>query len=324
MSDEQFSDQVVSFAKAPSLPELPHIVDVAAVVPPNPPEATQTKFVGLSYEHAYAEAETFVNVVDEFATKHGAGPLSSARRIGDFGSGWGRISRTLLTKIRPMALHALDVDNEMTALINESLPGINALTIDPAPPTVLGDASLDGLLAFSVFSHLSPGAHESWAAEIGRIVAPGGFAAITVLDQEFFAQVAGAQAAVKAGEADAFATELAKTFDDAKAAQSAYAAGEIQYSGIGGGEVRTGDYYGWAAAPPEYIQRVWGAAGFRMVEWIPSGTLFPQALVFMLRTNERPIVHVKVNTSAIRPVATRVARGVARRGRAFARRTLKS
>lgn len=324
MSQDEFSEQVTAFAKAPSLPELPHIVDVAADVPPNPPEATQTKFVGLSYEAAYAEAETFVKVVDEFATKHAGGSLRSARRIGDFGSGWGRISRMLLTKIEPMQLHALDVDNEMTALINESLPGINALTIDPEPPTVLGDASLNGLLAFSVFSHLSPGAHESWATEIGRLIAPGGFAAITVLDHEFFAQVAGAQAAVKAGKADAFATDLAKTFDDAKVAQNAYSAGKIQYSGSGGGEVRTGDYYGWAAAPPEYIKRVWGAAGFRVVEWIPSGTLFPQALVFMVRTNERPIMHVKVNTSAIRPVATRVARGVARRGRAIAKRTLKS
>jgi hypothetical protein len=159
------------------------------------------------------------------------------------------------------------------------------MTIDPEPPTVLGDASVDALLAFSVFSHLSGGAHEAWAAELGRILAPGGFAAVTVLDEAFFGQVAGAQAAVKSGEADDFATSLATTFDDVDAAKAGYDAGEIQYAGIGGGEVRTGDYYGWTAAPPKYVERVWGAAGFRVVEWVRSGVLFPQALVFMLRTD---------------------------------------
>ncbi|MDQ1731894.1 MAG: hypothetical protein QOK10_2053, partial [Pseudonocardiales bacterium] len=217
MSDSPFSDQVMTFAKAPSLAELPDVIDVRTVTPPNPPEETQMKFVGLSYESAYAEAETFVKVVDEFSVKHGPGALASLRRIIDFGSGWGRISRTLLTKVEPHQLHALDVDNQMTALINLSLPGLNALTIDPEPPTVLGDESVNGLLAFSVFSHLSGGAHEAWAAEIGRLVAPGGFAAITVLDQAFFGQVAGAQAAVKAGTADDFATSLATTFDDVAA-----------------------------------------------------------------------------------------------------------
>jgi hypothetical protein len=310
----------MTFAKAPSLAELPDVIDVRTVTPPNPPEETQMKFVGLSYESAYAEAETFVKVVDEFSVKHGPGALASLRRIIDFGSGWGRISRTLLTKVEPHQLHALDVDNQMTALINLSLPGLNALTIDPEPPTVLGDESVNGLLAFSVFSHLSGGAHEAWAAEIGRLVAPGGFAAITVLDQAFFGQVAGAQAAVKAGTADDFATSLATTFDDVAAAQRNYDAGEIQYAGIGGGEVRTGDYYGWTAAPPKYIERVWGAAGFRVVEWIPSGTLFPQALVFMVRTDQRPAFgHISVRTRAVAPTANRVARGLARRGKRLLR-----
>jgi hypothetical protein len=287
VSQAQFSEQVLAFARASSLAEIPAVVDVNRSVPVNPPEAIQTKFVGLSYAAAYAEAESFVAVADDFAAKHGPGRFADAGCVVDFGSGWGRITRTLLTKVAPTRVHALDVDSEMTALVNTTLPGVNAMTISPEPPTVLGHASVGAALAFSVFSHLSGAAHEAWAEEFGRIVAPGGIVAITVLDTSFFAKVAGAQAAVRAGAADAFATDLATTFPDLEAAQAGYAAGEIQFAGSGGGEVRTSDYYGWAVAPTAYVERVWGAAGFRIAEWIPAETLFPQALVFLVRGDER-------------------------------------
>jgi Methyltransferase domain len=283
LSKEKFSTQVTRFAQAPCIETLPEVIDISSVVPLNPPEAIQMKFVGLSYETAYAEAETFVKVADQFAAKHAHGGFASLDRIVDFGSGWGRIARTLLAKVPATKIHALDVDSQMTALVNTTLPGVNALTISPEPPTILGTASVDALIAFSVFSHLSGPAHEAWAREIGRVVAPGGFVAVTVLDHEFFGQIAGAQAAVRTGEADPFAKSLAKTFGDLEAAKSGYDAGEIQYAPSGGGEVRTGDYYGWAAAPSRYVETVWGAAGFRVVEWVPSGILFPQALVFMVR-----------------------------------------
>ena len=282
MSDSEFAAQVASFATAPSLSALPGVVDVRAAAPPNPPEEVQVKFVGRSYAEAYAEAESFVRVCDEFAGTHGPGELGSLERIIDFGSGWGRITRTLLLKTEPSRVFALDVDGEMTALVNTSLPGVNAMTVRPDPPTVLGDESVQAVLAFSVFSHLSGPAHEAWAAEFGRLVAAGGIVAITVLDEAFFAQVAGAQAAVAAGAADAFATSLATTFPELDRARKAFDHGEIQFAGTGGGEVRTADYYGWAAAPRKYIERVWGQAGFRLVEWVPSGVLFPQALAFLV------------------------------------------
>lgn len=283
MSDSEFATQVASFATAPSLSALPGVVDVRTAAPPNPPEEVQLKFVGRSYADAYAEAESFVRVCDEFAAKHGPGELASIARIVDFGSGWGRITRTLLLKTEPSRVFAIDVDVEMTALVNTTLPGVNAMTVTPDPPTVLGDASVQAVLAFSVFSHLSGPAHEAWAAEFGRLVAEGGCVAITVLDDAFFAQVAGAQAAVAAGSADGFATSLATTFPDLGQARKAFEHGEIQFAGTGGGEVRTADYYGWAAAPRAYVQRVWGDAGFRLVDWVPSGVLFPQALAFLVK-----------------------------------------
>ncbi len=308
MAESSFSDQVIAFAQATSMPTLPEVIDVSVATPANPPEEIQMKFVGLSYENAYAEAETFVTVTDQFAEKHGPGDLASMNRVLDFGSGWGRITRTLLTKIPAHKIHAIDVDNEMTALLNTTLPGVNALTIAPEPPTVLGEGALDAGVAFSVFSHLSGPAHEAWAAEFGRLIAPGGVVAITVLDSAFFGQIAGAQAAVKAGTADDFAKSLATTFADLPAAQAGFKAGQIQYASTGGGEMRTGDYYGWAAAPNQYVERVWGAAGFRIVEWVPSGVLFPQALVFMVRTAGGPIRHVSTPAVTLTSVSSTVNR----------------
>jgi hypothetical protein len=314
LSDTKYSDQVIAFAQAPSLDTLPAIVDVGSTVPVNPPEHIQVKFVGRSYEDAYAEAESFVTVADQFAAKHGKGEFAKLSRIIDFGSGWGRITRTLLTTVAPSSIYALDVDGEMTALINTTLPGVNAITISPQPPTVLGDASIDAALAFSVFSHLSGPAHEAWAEDLGRVVAPGGVVAITVLDAAFFAAVDGAQAAVRAGAPDDFAKDLATTFPDLALARAGYEAGEIQYAGSGGGEVRTGDYYGWAVAPSAYVDRVWGSAGFRIVEWIPSGTLFPQALVFMVRGDgAAPSWRPRVSTPGSTNGTARLLAGRARR-----------
>jgi len=302
--------QVTTFAQAPCLESLPDVIDISSVVPLNPPEAIQLQFVGLSFENAYAEAETFVKVADEFAAKHGRGGFASLERIVDFGSGWGRITRTLLAKVPATKVHALDVDAQMTALVNTTLPGVNALTISPKPPTILGDATVDALVAFSVFSHLSGPAHEAWARDIGRIVAPGGVVAITVLDQGFFDQIASAQTAVKTGEADSFGASLAITFSDLDAARDGYSAGQIQYAPSGGGQVRTGDYYGWAAAPSRYVERVWGAAGFRVVEWVPSGILFPQALVFMVRQHDGLVAAAIPAATFTRRVVNRIRRAI--------------
>ena len=76
---------------------------------------------------------------------------------------------------------------------------------------------------------------------------------------------------------------LTEGFPDLEVARAAYEAGDAAYAGVGGGGVRTSDYYGWAAIPPEFIQRAWGDAGLDVVEWVPSGTLFRQAMVGLLK-----------------------------------------
>ncbi len=286
MADPSYSEVVTRFAGADPMDQLPAVIDVRATTPANPPVAIQRKFVGASYENAFSDAESFVRVVGGFVDKHTGRSLSSGRRVIDFGAGWGRITRMLLLEVPPTRVYALDVDPDMTAPVNVTLPGVNALTVAPMPPTALGSASMDTAVAFSVFSHLSDRAHEAWARELGRVIGPGGVVAITVLDADFFVQIAEAAAAVRTGGDDAFSQSLAQTFPDLAAARAGFARGEFQYAPSGGGEVRTADYYGWAAAPVDYVRRVWGTAGFRVVEWVPSGVLFAQALVILIRQRD--------------------------------------
>jgi ubiquinone/menaquinone biosynthesis C-methylase UbiE len=279
------SELASRLAAGPTLEELPGIVDVSRTVPPNPPEQLQVNFVGLSFEAAYGEADRFVAAVSEELTTLGRPGLRDSTVL-DFGSGWGRISRVLLTEVAPSRLYAADVDPEMTALVNTTLPGINALTVTPHPPTVLGDASMDVAVAFSVFSHLSGDAHKAWAHEFGRVVKPGGVIAVTILGEEFIDVVANAKAAVASGEADDFSKTMAPVFDDITATRAGFHADEIQFGATGGGGVRTSDYYGWAAASRHSVEKNWGAAGFELVRWRPSGELFPQALAVMVRKGD--------------------------------------
>jgi hypothetical protein len=285
-ADEQLDPErwITQFSNAETLRTMPGLVDVSERMPPNPPAHIQEQFVGHSYEVAYTEAFSFAHVVAQWSLNNGRGPLASLDHVLDFGSGWGRITRVLLAcQVHPRNIIAADVDQDMTALVNVALPGITAMTVDPMPPTLLNDATLDLVTAYSVFSHLSPEVHGAWAHEFGRLAADGALVVLTVLDRVFFEQVQDSIDAVAAGETNAVANSLAGAFPDLAAATAMFDQGGIVYSGTGGDGVRTGDFYGWAVASKPYLEEIWGAAGFDVVQWVPSGVLFEQAAVALRR-----------------------------------------
>ena len=144
------------------------------------------------FEGAYAEAARFVEQAFVWASERGGDTLGPSDRVLDFGSGWGRITRMLLTRHRATQLYCLDVDPEMTALVQSTLPGVNALTGSAFPPSALGTGTMAQAYAFSVFSHLAEEAHAQWAGEFGRLLTPGGLAFITVLDELFSIRLRGA------------------------------------------------------------------------------------------------------------------------------------
>ena len=106
---------------------------------------------------------------------------------------------------------------------------------------------------------------------------------VTLLDGAFFDQLARATAAVAEGDTTTFSNALATPFPNLGDTRAKFDRGEPVYAASGGGGVRTGDFYGWAAIPVEFMRRVWDAAGFDIVEWVPSGVLFAQAMVGLRR-----------------------------------------
>jgi SAM-dependent methyltransferase len=275
-ADPTAEDYISSLVEAPTLDRVPPVIDPTASPPPNPPRAIQERFVGSSYETAYREAERFVARAFEFVPAAREGDL----RVLDFGAGWGRILRMLLRRVGPGQLWSTDVDLEMTALVHSTLPGVNATTNAPMPPSSFRSGMFDAVTAFSVFSHLSEPAHRAWAEEFARVLRPGGLVFITVLEEQFLQTVAGAQAAVESGEADGFARSLAGITEDAGRDLRAAAAGDFVYAGLGDDDgPRARSFYSWAVAPRIWMARTWGDAGFELLEWIPTGELFEQAMV---------------------------------------------
>lgn len=298
--DGSLDDLAHRFSVAEVLTDLPRVIDLSERIPLNPPGEIQQKFVGASFEPAYREAGRFIAQATAWASHEGS-PLERAGAVLDFGAGWGRISRMLLASVPSERLYAMDVDQRMVALVGSTLPGVNCLVTQPFPPTVLGDGALSHAFAFSVFSHLSEAAHAAWAAEFGRLLAPGGLVFITVLDELFFAQIAACQAEVAAGSPSAFAVKLAGQLEDPAEGRRRYDDGDFVYCAGGKDDARTGDFYGWAAAPRQWVRSVWGAAGFEIVHWVPSGELFEQSMVCLRRTRRPWLLRSKLLIRRVRP-----------------------
>lgn len=280
---------VERLADAETLADVPGIIDPTVEAPLNPPLRIQQKFVGASYLDAYREAERFTDAAFD---RWPSGDASS-HLVLDFGSGWGRITRLLMSRLRADQIWSSDVDAQMTVLLHHTLPGVNAVTNRPMPPTVFHSGGFDAVTAFSVFSHLSEEAHRQWSAEFARVTRPGGKVFITVLEENFLAQIAGAQAAVAAGEADSFATSLATVVPDARVALEAFRRGEFIFGGGGDDGPREKSFYGWAAAPRTFVERTWASNGFVIESWIPTGELFEQAMVVLRRVDTGPVARAE-------------------------------
>lgn len=106
--------------------------------------------------------------------EYGEGPLD---RIAEWGCGLGRLLRHFP---KEMARTGYDYNDEAIAWCRENLKGVDFRTNSLMPPLDTEAGTFDAVYAVSVFTHLSSEAHDAWAAEIFRVLRPGGLFAFTV------------------------------------------------------------------------------------------------------------------------------------------------
>lgn len=113
-------------------------------------------------------------------------PIGPQSRILDFGCGWGRIARFFLKEVPAEQLFGVDVVDILVKACQDTIASSQFQVIEQRGNLPFNDGSFDVVFANSVFSHLDEDLHLRWIAEIERVLAPGGVAAITVIAAEAF------------------------------------------------------------------------------------------------------------------------------------------
>ena len=108
-----------------------------------------------------------------------------AGHVLDFGCGLGRTLRHFNDKHAHQAggwrLHGCDVDGRLIDWCREALPGVDWRINDPSPPLPFPDGLFDVLWSISVFTHFDEEGQRLWAAEVSRVLRPGGLALISLM-----------------------------------------------------------------------------------------------------------------------------------------------
>jgi SAM-dependent methyltransferase len=235
---------------------------------PLPPDVQlQINTVGHAGPAAMDEAWAFAT---ECLARFRASPLfgDHDRTLLDFGTGWGRIARCFLRDVRAEDMIGVDVSPELVAVCQANFHGPRFLCCDPMPPLPLTDGSVDFVVGYSVFSHLSEAACRAWMAEFARVLKPGGMAALTTRGRWFF------DFAASLTDTSDYAQALSKMFPDFSEAKARYDRGEFVHSnmaGVTGGGVLDGSFYGETFIPERFARETLGTV-LRLREFHVSRT----------------------------------------------------
>jgi cyclopropane fatty-acyl-phospholipid synthase-like methyltransferase len=107
-------------------------------------------------------------------------PLTPGQAVLDFGCGCGRTLLWLVQRFPEVQWHGVDVDAEAIAWCRAHFRGAEFETGQPLPALPYADETLDLVYAVSVFTHLNEDFQRAWAAELKRILKPGGMLLLSV------------------------------------------------------------------------------------------------------------------------------------------------
>jgi SAM-dependent methyltransferase len=108
--------------------------------------------------------------------------IEDAGRLLDFGCGCGRVLRHW-NGYRTLEVHGTDHDASLIGWLRHGLPFVHAKRNGLAPPLDYPDDHFGVVYAVSVFTHMTDELSRQWAAELTRVVRPGGLLLYSALDQ---------------------------------------------------------------------------------------------------------------------------------------------
>jgi len=230
----------------------PPVFHRGARLPSFPPDELQINTTGQAGYPTLKEAFIFYqDCVGEF--KEAGLEIDERHTVLDFGVGWGRIARFFLENLPQENLIGIDVTEDFVEICKKTFESSRFLVCNPFPPTGLEAASVDFIVGYSVFSHLSEAACREWMNEFHRLLKPGGMVAVTTRGRTFFDYCEN----LRMGNPEGYSRALAYMFSDIDEARSRYDDGAFVHSnanGVTGGGAMNADFYGESFIPEAYAR----------------------------------------------------------------------
>lgn len=161
----------VAYNTSPQVEEL----ELAGNVAPFPPRQLMERVSGLTNPSDFASHGKDIFLA---LTAASTAPLSSYSSILDFGIGSGRLAR--MFKGFKGQYTGADIDHELLEWAGKQLPWVNPLATTPKAQLPCPDASFDGVISISVFTHMSEADSLFYLDELHRVTRPGGKLFLTV------------------------------------------------------------------------------------------------------------------------------------------------
>jgi ubiquinone/menaquinone biosynthesis C-methylase UbiE len=268
MSDEAWCNTLVESARG-------RISDDK--LPSWPSEAIQKQFVGSSFDQSILEAYQFYTYVKQQMQLSGYA-IGDDDVFLDFGCGWGRFIRLFAKDFLERNIFAVDVDPEILNVCRRTgVPG-HFDAIEPRGRISLPDASVDLVIAYSVFTHLPEDIHLHWMSELARVIRPGGFLCFTLEPRRFLDFVV---QTAREGTTD-WHRGMARFAAEVPEYKERFDRGEFVYLPTSGGAYRPAETYGEAVVPVSYLRSRW-SVHFDILSYLDDPHRFWQAVAIARR-----------------------------------------